>query len=107
MTTPAPAAQSGTASQQALIDAALVLLQGMGLTPGDLAAISPDRPAVPTFAGYVPVVSAAVGDGTRRGIRHVLEPRGGPVGHPAAGRADAIGHPLADGLRQGQCRGPA
>jgi len=66
MTTPAPIAQSGAASQQALINAALVLLQGMGLTPEDLAAISPDRPAVPTFAEYVPVVSAAVGDGTRR-----------------------------------------
>jgi len=38
----------------------------MGLSPADLAAVPQDQPAVPTFAEYVPVVSAAVTAGTRR-----------------------------------------
>ena len=54
------------ASQQAVVEAALVLLERMGLTPADLAAVPQDRPQVPTFAEYVPVVSAAVSAGTRR-----------------------------------------
>ncbi len=54
------------ASQQAAVDAALLVLERMGLSPDDLTA-APGRPAaVPTFAEYVPVVSAAVTDGTRR-----------------------------------------
>lgn len=54
------------ASQQAVVDAALLLLDRMGLTSADLSAVSRDRPAAPTFAEYVPVVSAAVSAGTRR-----------------------------------------
>jgi len=54
------------ASQQAVVEAALVLLERMGLTPADLAAIPQHRKPVPTFAEYVPVVSAAVSAGTRR-----------------------------------------
>ncbi len=54
------------ASQQAVVEAALVLLERMGLTPADLTAVPPPRKPVPTFAAYVPVVSAAVSDGTRR-----------------------------------------
>jgi hypothetical protein len=38
----------------------------MGLSPADLVAAPASRPAVPTFAEYVPVVSAAVSAGTRR-----------------------------------------
>jgi site-specific recombinase XerD len=38
----------------------------MGLSVADLAAVPQGRPAVPTFAEYVPVVSAAVTAGTRR-----------------------------------------
>src|ERR1017187_4821830 len=60
-----PAAQPG-ASQQAVVEAALVLLERMGLSPADLAAVPQARPAVPTFAEYVPVVSAAVTAGARR-----------------------------------------
>jgi hypothetical protein len=59
------AAQPGT-SQQAVVEAALVLLERMGLSPADLTAAPQNRPAVPTFAEYVPVVSAAVTAGTRR-----------------------------------------
>jgi hypothetical protein len=51
------------ASRQAVVEAAL---ERMGLTPADLAAIPQDRPQVPTFAEYIPVVSAAVSAGTRR-----------------------------------------
>ena len=54
------------ASRQAVVEAALVLLERMGLTPADLAATSQSRPEVPTFAEYVPVVAAAVSTGTRR-----------------------------------------
>ena len=48
------------ASQQAVVEAALILLERMGLSPADLTAISQSRREVPTFAEYVPVVSAAV-----------------------------------------------
>jgi integrase/recombinase XerC len=54
------------APQQAVVEAAMVLLERMGLSPADLAAAPRGRPAVPTFAEYVPVVSAAVTAGTRR-----------------------------------------
>jgi integrase/recombinase XerC len=59
-------AMNPDASRQAVVEAALVLLVRMGLTPADLAAVPQDRPQVPTFAEYVPVVSAAVSAGTRR-----------------------------------------
>src|ERR1039458_8534416 len=69
-----PAAQPG-ASQQAVVEAALVLLERMGLSPADLAAVPQARPAVPTFAEYVPVVSAAVTAGARTGgSRRLDEP---------------------------------
>jgi hypothetical protein len=54
------------ASQQAIVEAARLMLAQMGLSPGDLVAGPADRPPVPTFAEYVPVVSAAVTAGTRR-----------------------------------------
>ena len=60
-----PAAHLGT-PRQADVDAALLLLERMGLSPADLVAVPHDRPALPTFAEYVPVVSAAVTAGTRR-----------------------------------------
>jgi integrase/recombinase XerC len=53
-------------SQRAVVEAALVLLERMGLSPADLTAVPRDRKPVPTFAEYVPVVSAAVSAGTRR-----------------------------------------
>src|ERR1035441_5370859 len=65
MSAATPAGQPG-ASQQAVIEAALVLLERMGLSPADLAAGPQHRPVVPPFAASVPVVSAAVPAGTRR-----------------------------------------
>ena len=53
-------------SRQAVVEAALVLLERMDLTLTDLAAIPQHRPPVPTFAEYIPIVSAAVSAGTRR-----------------------------------------
>jgi hypothetical protein len=44
----------------------LLVLEQMGLSPADLTAAPRRRRAVPTFAEYVPVVSAAVSAGTRR-----------------------------------------
>jgi integrase len=57
---------SPAGSRQAAVDAALVVLKSMGLSPDDLAAAPRQQAAVPTFADYVPVVSAGVTDGTRR-----------------------------------------
>ena len=51
---------------QQVVEAALVLLARMGLSPADLTAVPPPRRPVPTFAAYVPVVAAAVTPGTRR-----------------------------------------
>ena len=60
-----PARQPGT-RQQAAVAAALAVLERMGLSPADLVAAPASQPTVPTFAEYVPVVSAAVSAGTRR-----------------------------------------
>jgi hypothetical protein len=65
VTTANPAAHPGK-SQEAVVEAALLLLDRMGLTPADLAAAGAPQREVPTFAQYVPVVSAAVTAGTRR-----------------------------------------
>jgi integrase/recombinase XerC len=54
------------ASQRAVVEAALLVLERMGLSPADLTAVPQPRKPVPTFAEYVPVVSAAVSAGTRR-----------------------------------------
>jgi integrase/recombinase XerC len=54
------------APQRAVVEAALVVLDRMGLSPADLTSLPQSRKPVPTFAEYVPVVSAAVSAGTRR-----------------------------------------
>ena len=54
------------ASQRAVVEAALVVLERMGLSPADLTAVPQPSKRVPTFAEYIPVVSAAVSAGTRR-----------------------------------------
>ncbi|MGW4589768.1 tyrosine-type recombinase/integrase [Amycolatopsis thermoflava] len=55
-----------TTPASADLDAARLLLTRMGLSPEDLLAAPAARPPVPTFAEYIPIVSAAVTDGTRR-----------------------------------------
>jgi hypothetical protein len=69
------------ACRQAVVEAVLVLLERMGLSPADLAAVPQPCPEVPTFAEYVPVVPAAVSAGTRKAYgsywNRVLEHRGG------------------------------
>src|SRR6266581_3447896 len=65
MTITGPDARSA-APGQAVVDAAMLVLERMGLTPADLLAVPAARPAAPTFAGYIPVVAALVSDGCRR-----------------------------------------
>ena len=85
--------------------AALVLLERMGLSPADLTAVPPPRKSVPTFAAYVPVVSAAVSAGTRRAYgsywNRVVEHWGGRrLDEPTRWRS------AGNGLRQDPCGGP-
>ena len=63
MTTHPTRASTGTSAD---LDAARLLLARMGLSPADLLSTPQDRQPVPTFAEYIPIVSAAVTDGTRR-----------------------------------------
>ena len=65
MTITGPDARSA-APGQAVVDAAPLVLERMGLSPADLLTAPAARPAVPTFAEYIPVVSALVSDGCRR-----------------------------------------
>ena len=65
MTITGPDARSG-APGQAVVDAALLLLERMGLTPADLLATPTATPPAPTFAEYIPVVSALVSDACRK-----------------------------------------
>ncbi|MGI5243287.1 tyrosine-type recombinase/integrase [Dactylosporangium sp. CA-139066] len=48
------------------IDAALLLLDRLGVSPADLHHAARDRRQTPTFTEYVPVVTDAVGSGSRR-----------------------------------------
>jgi integrase/recombinase XerC len=57
---------ASSAPTPADIEAALLLLSRMGISPADLQQPPPARPPAPTFAEYIPIVSAAVGVGTRR-----------------------------------------
>src|SRR6476661_1744874 len=65
MTITGPDARSA-APGQAVVDAAMLVLERMGLTPADLLAAPQVRPPAPTFAEYIPVVSALVSDGCRK-----------------------------------------
>jgi integrase/recombinase XerC len=59
-------AQAMSSPSPAELDAVRLLLARMGVSPVDLLQAAPTRPAAPTFAEYIPMVSAAVGAGTRR-----------------------------------------
>src|SRR2546421_6794743 len=48
------------------VAAARLMLERMGISPADLLDVASAGPSAPTFAQYVPVVSAAVSPGTRR-----------------------------------------
>jgi integrase/recombinase XerC len=65
MTITGPDARSA-APGQAVVDAAMLVLERMGLTPADLLAAPAARLPAPTFAEYIPVVSALVSNGCRR-----------------------------------------
>ena len=65
MTITGPDARSA-APGQAVVNAAMLVLERMGLTPADLLAAPAATPPAPTFAEYIPVVSALVSDGCRR-----------------------------------------
>jgi integrase len=54
------------AGRQAALDAAKLVLAGMGLSAHDLLTEPDTRAPAPTFAEYIPVVSASVSAGTRR-----------------------------------------
>ncbi|APU15185.1 MULTISPECIES: tyrosine-type recombinase/integrase [Actinoalloteichus] len=60
------ASPSSNTASSAEVDAARLLLARLGLSPEDLMATPANRSVSPTFAEYIPLVSAAVTDGTRR-----------------------------------------
>jgi hypothetical protein len=67
ITAPAPDPDPRQPSpSKAEVDAALLLLERLGLSPSDLIEAPRPRPAVPTFADYIPVISALVSDGCRK-----------------------------------------
>lgn len=55
-----------SAPNAADLEAARLLLSRLGVSPADLLTVSQERAPAPTFAEYIPVVSAAVGAGTHR-----------------------------------------
>jgi integrase/recombinase XerC len=57
---------SPAASQQAAVNAALLVLKSMGLSVEDLTGAASNRAPVPTFAEYVPVVAATLTGSTLR-----------------------------------------
>jgi hypothetical protein len=65
MTITASGARAG-APNPSVTAAAMLLLERMGLTAQDLLSVTAARPPTPTFAEYIPVVSALVSKGCRR-----------------------------------------
>ncbi|HEX2262653.1 MAG TPA: site-specific integrase, partial [Pseudonocardiaceae bacterium] len=61
-----PRAPGASAATSAELEAARLLLARMGLSAEDLLSTPTARPPVPTFTEYIPIVSAAVTEGTRR-----------------------------------------
>ncbi|GHG41760.1 MULTISPECIES: hypothetical protein [Amycolatopsis] len=86
------------APRHAELDAARLLLARMGVSAEDLLTAPASRPPVPTFAEYIPTVSAAVTDGTRRVYGPLLEPHRRALGPPSPGRADTAGDQAAGGV---------
>jgi len=95
---------SPAASQQAAVDAALLVLKSMGLSLDDLAAPRTGRPCRPspgTSRSWPPRLPRHLA-----GVPPLLEADRGAVGRPALGRAGAVGGQAVRGLRQGE-RGAA
>src|ERR1017187_4763349 len=65
MTITGPDARSA-APGQAVVDAAMLVLAPRARPPADLLTAPSARPAAPTFAEYIPAVSALVSDGCRK-----------------------------------------
>jgi hypothetical protein len=91
---------SPAASQQAAVDAALLILEWLGPVPR-----RPDRQ--PREAGARADLRRVRAGGVRRGHRRdpqgprlLLEPGRRAVGRPAPGRADALGDPATGRVRQ-------
>lgn len=76
MTTAAPKPNPADA-QQAAVDAALRILERMGLSVGDLTAAPRQQPNLPTFAEYIPVVSGQVTAGTLKTYGRAVLVNGG------------------------------
>jgi len=93
MTITGPDARSA-APGQAVVDAAMLVLERMGLTPADLLATPAPRPPAPTFAEYIPVVSALVSDGCDPGqVRSSRRDHDGPAGpHRQGGDSNPVRH---------------
>jgi hypothetical protein len=75
------------APDQAVVDAAMLVLDRMGLTPADLLSAPAARPAAPTFAEYH--AAAATGDDPDLDtllLRLHTEPAGGAAPWPCARR---------------------
>jgi hypothetical protein len=60
----APLTSAGATAAE--LEAARLLLARMGILPAELVHAAASRPPAPTFAEYIPIVSAAVSAGTRR-----------------------------------------
>src|SRR3989440_12926140 len=104
-------AQAISPPGHAELEAARLLLARMGISPSDLLNTAPARPLAPTFAEYIPVVSAAVSDGTRReygsywnrivehwGQRRLDGPPAADIERPAQHvRTHTVGRPHARG----------
>ena len=90
----------------------MLVLERMGLTPADLLAAPGARPAAPTFAEYIPVVSALVSDGYRRAYgsywNRVTAGRGlDREAHPGGGHWPEPGCAETRTSSQGTARRPA
>src|SRR6266568_1039951 len=66
-------AQAISPPGHAELEAARLLLARMGISPSDLLNTAPARPPAPTFAAYIPIVSAAAG--ADNPARKVAKPR--------------------------------
>src|ERR1700748_3593512 len=110
MTITGPDARSA-APGQAVVDAAMLVLERMGLTPADLLAAPKARPAAPTFGGDIPVVAAPVRRGCRRAYgsywNRVVEQWGSRrIDEPTPSEIRQLGHHArGTGGPRGNCRG--